>query len=125
MKTAIVKSKSQLKSVEVYEGETIETKVSRIINEKAPIEDGAPIIFTDRSEGVLPAYDIRTDRWDIATDAMDKVNKAKIARSGNVSESTNEQYTSRKQSNKIKQSTSGCYYGQSNARLAKCSTAME
>lgn len=80
MKVTIVKSKSQLKSVEVYEGETIETKVSRIINEKAPIEDGAPIIFTDRADGVLPAYDIRTDRWDIAVDAMDKVNKAKIAK---------------------------------------------
>lgn len=80
MKTAIVKSKSQLKSVEVYEGETIETKVSRIINEKAPIEDGAPIIFTERADGVLPAYDIRTDRWDIAIDAMDKVNKAKVAK---------------------------------------------
>lgn len=80
MKTAIVKSKSQLKSVEVYEGETIETKVSRIINEKAPIEDGAPIIFTERTDGVLPSYNIRTDRWDVAIDAMDKVNKAKIAK---------------------------------------------
>lgn len=80
MKLKIVLQKSQLKSNEVYEGETIETKVSRIINEKAPIEDGAPIIFTDRADGVLPAYDIRTDRWDIAIDAMDKVNKAKIAK---------------------------------------------
>ena len=80
MKTRIIKSNSSLESVEIYEGETIETKVSRIINEKAPIEDGAPIIFTDRAQGVLPAYDIRTDRWDLAVDAMDKVNKAKIAR---------------------------------------------
>ena len=80
MKTKIIKSNSSLESVEIYEGETIETKVSRIINEKAPIEDGAPIIFTDRAEGVLPAYDIRTDRWDLAVEAMDKVNKAKIAK---------------------------------------------
>nr|DAX10679.1 MAG TPA: hypothetical protein [Bacteriophage sp.] len=80
MKTRVIKSNSSLESVEIYEGETIETKVSRIINEKAPIEDGAPIIFTDRAQGVLPAYDIRTDRWDIAVDAMDKVNKAKIAK---------------------------------------------
>lgn len=80
MKTRIIKPNSSLESVEIYEGETIETKVSRIINEKAPIEDGAPIIFTDRAEGVLPAYDIRTDRWDLAVDAMDKVNKAKIAK---------------------------------------------
>ena len=39
MKTKIIKSNSSLESVEIYEGETIETKVSRIINEKAPIED--------------------------------------------------------------------------------------
>ena len=80
MKLKIVVQKSQLKSNEVYEGETIETKVSRIVNEKAPIEDGAPIIFTDRSDGILPAYDIRTDRWDLAINAMDAVNKAKIAK---------------------------------------------
>lgn len=80
MKLRIVLQKSQLESNEVYEGESIETKVSRIINEKAPIEDGAPIIFTERTDGVLPAYDIRTDRWDLAVDAMDKVNKAKIAK---------------------------------------------
>ena len=80
MKTRVIKSNSSLESVEIYEGETIETKVSRIINEKAPIEDGAPIIFTDRADGVLPAYDIRTDRWDLAVEAMDKVNKAKIAK---------------------------------------------
>ena len=80
MKLRIVLQKSQLKSNEVYEGETIETKVSRIINEKAPIEDGAPIIFTERTDGVLPSYNIRTDRWDVAVEAMDKVNKAKIAK---------------------------------------------
>lgn len=80
MKLKIVLQKSQLKSNEVYEGESIETKVSRIINEKAPIEDGAPIIFTERTDGVLPSYNIRTDRWDVAIDAMDKVNKAKIAK---------------------------------------------
>lgn len=80
MKLKIVLQKSQLESNEVYEGETIETKVSRIINEKAPIEDGAPIIFTERVDGVLPSYNIRTDRWDIAIEAMDKVNKAKIAK---------------------------------------------
>lgn len=80
MKLKIVLQKSQLESNEVYEGETIETKVSRIINEKAPIEDGAPIIFTERTDGVLPSYNIRTDRWDVAIDAMDKVNKAKIAK---------------------------------------------
>lgn len=80
MKTAIVRSTYNLKSVETYEGETIETKVARIVQEKAPITDGAPIIYTDREQGVLPAYNVRTDRWDIAENAMDKINKAKIAK---------------------------------------------
>ena len=39
MKIAIVKSTYNLKSVETYEGETIETKVARIVQEKAPITD--------------------------------------------------------------------------------------
>jgi hypothetical protein len=80
MKTAIVKSTYNLNSVETYEGETIETKVARIVQEKAPITDGAPIIYTDREQGVLPAYNVRTDRWDIAENAMDKVNAAKMAK---------------------------------------------
>ena len=47
MKTTIVRNTYNLKSVETYEGETIETKVARIVNEKAPITDGALIIYRD------------------------------------------------------------------------------
>ena len=52
---------------ESVEGETIEQKIERIVNNKEPINDGAPIIFTERKDGVLPGYDVRTDRWDVAT----------------------------------------------------------
>jgi len=65
--------KSQLKSVECVEGEPIEHKIERIVSNKEPITDGAPSIFTERKEGVISAYNIRTDRWEIASDAMDKV----------------------------------------------------
>ena len=67
-----------MESVTTYEGETIETKVNRIVNNGEPITDGAPIIYTERKDGVLPEYDIRTDRWDITIDAMDKVNMDRI-----------------------------------------------
>ena len=66
-------SKSTLTSVECVEGETIEHKIERIVSNKEPISDGAPEIFTERKEGVKSAYNIRTDRWEIATDAMSKV----------------------------------------------------
>ena len=55
------------------EGETIEQKMERIINNNEPITDGAPIIFTERKDGVNPSHDIRTDRFEIAVEAMDKV----------------------------------------------------
>lgn len=78
MKTAIVPNlHGRIQSVETQEGETIETKVARIIQNKEPITDGAPIIFTEKKDGVLPAYNIRTDRFDIALEAMDKIGKSK------------------------------------------------
>ena len=67
--------------IEPYEGESIEEKVERITQTNEPISDGAPIIFTEKKDGVRPEYDIRTDKWDLAQSAMDKVNGTKIAKS--------------------------------------------
>lgn len=63
------------------EGETIETKVARIVQNKEPITDGAPMIYTEKEQGVLPEYDIRTDKWEIAQNAMDVVHATNIAKS--------------------------------------------
>lgn len=63
------------------EGESIEQKVKRMVEEKEPIKDSAPMIYTEKKDGVIAGYDIRTDRWDIAISAMDKVAAANIARS--------------------------------------------
>lgn len=68
---------------EFQEGESIEQKVCRITENNEPITDGAPIIYTNRDDGVLPAYNIRTDRWEIAQAAMDAVNQANLAKSKN------------------------------------------
>lgn len=61
---------------EFTEGELIEEKVKRLTDEKSPINDGAPIIYTERKDGVLPAHDIRTDRFEIAQRAMEINQKA-------------------------------------------------
>lgn len=61
------------------EGETIEMKVRRIVNNKEPITDGAPIVYTERKDGVPPQNDIRTDRFEIAVEAHDKRSKSIIA----------------------------------------------
>lgn len=48
------------------EGEPIEKKVQRIKITNEPIKDSAPQIYTTQSEGVLPEYDIRTDKMETA-----------------------------------------------------------
>lgn len=62
------------------EGETIEQKMERIVNNKEPIKDGAPLLYTERKEGVRSSTNIRTDRWEVAIDATDKIAKSYQAR---------------------------------------------
>lgn len=73
----------------ISEGESIEQKVRRVVENKEPISDGAPIIYTEKKEGVLPQFNIRTDKWDIALDAMDKVQASRIAKSKQYMEQLN------------------------------------
>lgn len=61
-----------------YQAEPREVKLRKIINgESSSMEDGVfPTIYTEKRDGVLPEYDIRTDRFEIAIDAMDKINQS-------------------------------------------------
>ena len=71
---------STLESVETFEGETIEMKIERIVANKEPIKDGAPEIYTERKDGVIAAYNIRTDGFEIAAEAMDAVSRSIAAK---------------------------------------------
>ena len=86
-------------SVESFEGESIEKKVSKLIENNEPITDGAPIIFTEKKDGVLPQYDIRTDKWDIAQSAMDLANASKIAKSRGLKKPEEPQQNAEQQQN--------------------------
>lgn len=59
-----------------YIGERIEDKVRRISTNNEPITDTAPIIYTERKNGTQPEYNIRTDRFELAVEAMDKYEKS-------------------------------------------------
>lgn len=63
-----------------YQGESIEMQMRKVSESGEPIESTSPEIFTKRDSGVEPQYDIRTDKWDIAMEAMDKVTKTQIAK---------------------------------------------
>ncbi len=53
------------------EGERLETKVQRLINSGEPVStDAAPLIYTERKDGVVPLYDITSDKWVYVLEAM-------------------------------------------------------
>lgn len=61
-----------------YQAEPREVKLRKIISgESNNMEDGVfPTIYTEKKDGVLPEYDIRTDRFEVAIDAIDKINQS-------------------------------------------------
>lgn len=62
------------------DGESIEEKMRKVTTTNEPIENVAPMIYTELKEGVLPECDIRTDRWEIAQEAMGAVEKSITAK---------------------------------------------
>ena len=77
MRNNLIIRKTLIKRNTSTVGEFIETKIERIVTQNEPIEDGAPLIYTEKADGVLPEYDIRSGKFDIAIDAMDKANKGR------------------------------------------------
>lgn len=81
---------SRIKINNSVEGLSIEQKIERMMQQKEPINGGSPIIYTERKDGVLPEYNIRTDRFEIAIDAMGAVDKSyKARRENNIKEREN------------------------------------
>ena len=60
-------------------GETLIKKIQRIMDENEPLKDGAPLIYTPKQAGVRADCNIRTDKWDIAMKAMNRVNEYKLS----------------------------------------------
>ena len=69
-KTKIVHGRVRVS--EVTDGETIEHTVYKMVYEKElPAHVKVPI-YTERKDGVLPAYNPRTDKFDIAAEVLSK-----------------------------------------------------
>lgn len=63
-----------------YSAESQIQKLRRVVENKEPIKNEAPTIYTPKSEGVMPEYDIRTDRFEIAREALEKADRAEAQR---------------------------------------------
>lgn len=71
---------SQIKIWNTYEAEPLEVKLRRKMKGgKVDEEEGDgktwAIAYTEKKDGVKPEYDIRTDRFEIAREAMETLEK--------------------------------------------------
>lgn len=73
-------TKSSIKENKSYVGERLEEKIQKITNNKKPIKDRAPLIYTERKNGVMPEYNVKTDKFEVAVITMDAVTKSHLAK---------------------------------------------
>lgn len=53
-------------------GQTIEQEIAAALKANQPIDSSKQIIYTEKKEGVIPAFDHRTDRFAAAMESVDK-----------------------------------------------------
>lgn len=80
MNISTATNRSSIRTNVAYESESLEKKLRRTIASGQPIDNVCEVIYTDRKDGVLPQYDIRTDRFEVALNAMDKFTRSAAAR---------------------------------------------
>lgn len=71
--------RSQVKQHHQIDKESLEKKLVRVMYNNEPITDSSPELYTDRDDGVQASFNPRTDKWEIAAEAMDKVAEQKSA----------------------------------------------
>lgn len=82
---------TRLKINTTKEGETIERKLERIVANREPITDGVSLIYTERKEGVRPSTNVRTDKFEIAAQASEKISQSYKTRRKERAEKTEAQ----------------------------------
>ena len=79
-KPAVQHPKSKIQISNLYEAEPLEVKLRRKMEGgKVDEEEGDQktwtITYTEKKDGVKPEYDIRTDRFEVARQAMETIEK--------------------------------------------------
>lgn len=95
---------SQIKTWNTYEAEPLEVKLRRKMRGgKVDEEEGDKktwaIAYTEKKDGVRPEYDIRTDRFEIAREAMETVEKGIQLSYANPNSATTEETTEENKTN--------------------------
>lgn len=72
---------SNMQNVDIFEGEPIEHTIERMISNNEPITEGSELIYTEKADGVRPEFNIKTDRFELATEGKDLIEKNRKAKS--------------------------------------------
>lgn len=75
---------------DIFDGQSIEELCYQATTTNQAIEQGAPIIFTARKDGVVYEYNIRSDKFERAMEMMDKYSKAVTNRRAELSKEKEE-----------------------------------
>jgi len=86
MKYPTLKPYTTLENIKLVEGESIETRVRKMVESGEPITDTAPLIYTEKKDGIISDYDIRSDKFDVALEALDTLGKTSIAKNNRAAE---------------------------------------
>lgn len=78
--------KTQLRRVCTEKGESIEEQLRRLTTNKQPIPENVPPIYTPMKDGIIPDYDIRADRFEVAIQAADKFAASETARAAEIAQ---------------------------------------
>lgn len=79
MRKPTYKQKTLIAHNDSFEGKTIEEELRIIKSNNEPIGQVMPLAYTDRKDGVLPGYDIRADKMEIAREAKEKIGEFKTS----------------------------------------------
>lgn len=72
--------KTSIHQDNTYTAEPLIYKLRRMTETNEPIKAETTIVYTEKAQGVMPAYDIRADKFDIAMEAQDKYQASLEAR---------------------------------------------
>lgn len=79
----VIHKRTQLKVNTSREGVTLPTRIERMMKNKEDVPNERPLIYTEAKDGVLPNYNIKADKFEIALEAMDRTERATLAQGEN------------------------------------------
>lgn len=70
-----IKPTTSIECNNAIEAISIEEKMRQVTQSGEPISGDVAMVYDEPKDGVKPEYDIRTDKWEIAQNAMDYVSR--------------------------------------------------